>query len=168
MQEGVFEQIEVDYLIAGHTRFHPDRYFAWLSNVVKKSDFFSLSDYVEVVEKNCRKLQLKETIMHEFESWTEKLKKRFKKIKDISKQQTFLIKKWREKLVKVSAAKGHGSSDAVQDIEVSDEPLPLMFKANPNPTASAREKIEIRKSLLEDLTIQQNYVFNEKIIKFED
>ena len=82
VQEGVFEQIEVDYLIAGHTRFHPDRYLAWLSNVVKKSDFFSLSDYVEVVEKNCRKLQLKETIMHEFESWTEKLKKGFKKIKD--------------------------------------------------------------------------------------
>ena len=95
VQEGVFEQIEVDYLIAGHTRFHPDRYLAWLSNVVKKSDFFSLSDYVEVVEKNCRKLQLKETSIRELDREAQERVQKDKR--QLRSSKPLLIKKNGEK-----------------------------------------------------------------------
>jgi hypothetical protein len=46
---GWFADVEVQFLITGHTKFSPDRMFAWMSTEYKRQDMFNLKDIVEKV-----------------------------------------------------------------------------------------------------------------------
>lgn len=165
VQEEVFEQVNIDYLIAGHTRFHPDRYFAWLTNVLEKCDFFSLEDFVESIEKNARDKAPHETIMTEFESWTESLKETFNKVKNISTFQTFCIKKSEKNLVTISASEGHRPTDKLRSIEIAHDGIQLRIKKGLLKVPPPRPKNEIPKSTIEDLKTMEKFVFFGKQIK---
>lgn len=49
--EGLYDTAEIHFMVAGHTKFGPDRMFGWLTSVVNNSDLFELDDVAKAVAK---------------------------------------------------------------------------------------------------------------------
>ncbi len=46
----IYDSVEFCFMVAGHTKFSPDRMFGWLSGVLKVVDIFELSDVATAVD----------------------------------------------------------------------------------------------------------------------
>ncbi len=51
---GLYDEAEAAFMLPGHTKFSPDRMFAWLSEMLKKRDLFEISDILSTVESEMR------------------------------------------------------------------------------------------------------------------
>ncbi len=47
VKKGIYDVVEVHFRIAGHTKFSPDRMFAYFSELFKKLDLFEVEDLVD-------------------------------------------------------------------------------------------------------------------------
>ncbi len=48
---GLYDSVEFAFMVAGHTKFSPDRMFGWLSGVLKVVDIFEVADVVTAVDR---------------------------------------------------------------------------------------------------------------------
>jgi hypothetical protein len=51
IRSGRYDSVEFAFMVAGHTKFGPDRMFGWLSTVLKNVDIFEVTDIAMEVEK---------------------------------------------------------------------------------------------------------------------
>ena len=50
VKSGMYDEVQLCFMIPGHTKFNPDRMFAWLSNLLRGIDIFEINDIVTAVE----------------------------------------------------------------------------------------------------------------------
>ena len=53
VKSGRYDEVEVCFMVPGHTKFNPDRMFAWLSDLLRTIDVFEISDIVAAVDRAC-------------------------------------------------------------------------------------------------------------------
>lgn len=50
LNTGLYDEIEICFMVAGHTKFSPDRMFSWLTGILRDIDVFEVDDIVAASE----------------------------------------------------------------------------------------------------------------------
>lgn len=54
VEYGKYDEAEGNFMLAGHTKFSPDRMFAWLTELLKSHDIFEVNDILNIVQTATR------------------------------------------------------------------------------------------------------------------
>lgn len=92
MEDGWFDEVDIDFLIAGHTKFSPDRMFGWMSSVLRLEDYFSSED-MQKLFRSRKGARYSGVVVPEMIDWVTSIHKQFKTIKGIKKYQCFTIER---------------------------------------------------------------------------
>ncbi len=60
VDKGLYDEAEGAFMLAGHTKFSPDRMFAWLTELIKNRDLFEIADILGFVRSELLKRNEKE------------------------------------------------------------------------------------------------------------
>jgi hypothetical protein len=128
---GLHDNIELSFMLVGHTKFAPDGYFGLIRKRYRRSNVYTFEDLEQVVEKSSEKghnacqsglekQQLSTPLV--FRDWTTWLKQFFKKLPEITSYRHFKITKSKPGIVELKTEIG-GSS-----LEVSIYKKDVVFK----------------------------------------
>ncbi len=159
LMSGWFKQVEIDFLVAGHTKFSPDRMFGWMSHVLRVSDYFSKSDMKKLFSK--KKNQYDSQVVPELLQWSEKLESTFRQIHGIKKFQTLSCTLVTGAVVVVGST-SHQADATHRQIRFDLPAVPLSVDS---PILHV-VKMDLSPKLLHDLREAQQYVLGSETIEY--
>lgn len=146
MEDGWFDEVDIDFLIAGHTKFSPDRMFGWMSSVLRLEDYFSSEDMQKLFRRR-KGARYSGVVVPEMVDWVTSIHKQFKAIKGIKKFQCFTIKRTESGAAQVQAQFSHLPDEIAKVIAVA---RPQRVAGAPiTPTLVTKKKLS--SELLKDL-----------------
>lgn len=156
---GWFERIEIDFLVAGHTKFSPDRMFGWMSHVLRVSDYFSKSDMVRLFSR--KKQKYESQVVPDLLLWSLKIESAFKQIHGIQKLQTISCSRV-DTSVRVVGATSHRPDATKNEIRFNRPDTPL----SPETPILCIQRKNLPTKLLEDLRKAQQFVLGPETIEY--
>ncbi|KAF0535459.1 chaperonin: PROVISIONAL [Gigaspora margarita] len=141
---GLHDSITYCFMVAGHTKFSPDRFFGLIKLLLRKSEVDNLDDLVKVVQNSTPgRFNIAQTVFDNkgnqvvhFYEWTDWLKQKFITIPDILKQHYFEFNSLDKGKVKISTScDGEKTTIQIEKIKQKDKFNQLVEKNLPGLSA---------------------------------
>ena len=152
VKNGLYDEAEAAFMLPGHTKFSPDRMFAWLANMLKMRDIFEISDIIEIAGPDNRVAgpsrqesysvvsgdEVDESGMSIlFSNYKAQLKSNYRQFRGISKFHRFRVRNEKNNII-VEYKPFSDSPNWTKVNFLIDKALPALTKLKPLPLKKAK------------------------------